>query len=234
MKRPRTKLRPTPLPLIPVTTPAKTASQLEIALLAFVTVLTVAFFLLAVFVSVRQRRLSSRSGSGYRGRTRLSRVRMMRVCGKGREGDGDDEEEGEMGYYEEGRQSLASLQGAVGAEEKRGCYYYEDGGAGDDCGGGGGREAKERVRRMGERAVGWLQEVGKRARFAPPPPRDVEFGFVSGGGYGRIGGQVDGFEAGRDSAPLRSTGRRGWFLPGECQMRRRGSLRVSAEGECPV
>jgi len=81
---------------------------------------------------------------------------------------------------------------------------------------------------------------GHAHRHVYAPVVDVEDGLGTGGAYGY--GQVDGVEAGREWVWGEKTGGLAWPFKrrlaglgsGECRMRRRGELRVSSEGECPV
>lgn len=226
----------TPAPTSTLVTKAATfttrdVSQLKIALAAFAVVLSLGLLLLlllTVFVPVRRRRLAaSSSGCGNRNSRKDFGIRTgiektaLRPRG---EGKGEDEEKGEK--KENGASVCSPCCFSTGC-------YADHGVSSGGC-----------LGRISGRAATVLRELGRRvsvvvlrrARFAPrfSLPRDEESGVTNSNDYAMIGGQVDGSEAvGRESI-LKSMDRRGWFLPGECRMRKRALLRASADGECLV
>ncbi|KAK4249594.1 hypothetical protein C7999DRAFT_29842 [Corynascus novoguineensis] len=219
---------------------ARDVSQFKIALAAFAAVLSLGLLLLllTVFVSVRRRRLAAgNSGCGNRNSRRGFGIRTgieKTVLRPREEGKGEDGEEGEE--KENGASVCGPCCFSAGCYADRGIssvgYLGRMSVVLGDTGSMRGRAATV-LRELGRR----VSVVAlRRARFAPrfSLPRDVEPGMTNSNDFGMIGGQVDGSEAvGRESI-LKSMDRKGWFLPGECRMRKRALLRASADGESLV
>jgi hypothetical protein len=230
-------------------------SQIEIALISFLIVLSLTFFLLAVYVSIRHRRLM--------GSPRL-RGRHWDRDWKWEDNDNAHQRQRKLKKY--GRKGDDCEEGN-GAEDRY--HYHGRNHQGEDKGGGGGDENGRRgsvLKVVSQRVVAVLHEVGRRvsgvmvasSRAGPPqcPVRDVEFGAGSGTygygyghGYGysygvnvKIEGQMDGFEAAGREPPVLNGSVAGMAWPRKgysvgsaaCLLRRRGELRLSAESECPV
>ncbi|KAK4155893.1 hypothetical protein C8A00DRAFT_31233 [Chaetomidium leptoderma] len=188
--------------------------QLEIALLALLTVLLLALFLLAIFLSVRHRRWLS-STTSTTPRRRHSHRRRRRDS------------------------SNSTKLGEIDGSNNTSSSSSDD----DEAGGwvvvrwlqGLGRGASSAV-------IGGAStlRVGLLHSLPPPGDEDVEFGYGGGGGDERVvvGGQVDGVgvEAGRESMAWSSQGysAAGFGTGGWCRMRRRGSLRVVSDAETGV
>jgi hypothetical protein len=216
-------------------------------LLSLMTVSAVAFFLLALLASIRQRRLASAGRGGFRRRFLAAATTTTTLGGRkweeGEKGEGGGGR-GEKGVEDGGGGGLGMDmgygEGAVLGRVDSG--YFSGGGDGVDERG----AVLGRVREVGGRVAGMLQVLGRRVSGVSGRVRgavrdDVEFGYgyVSrGGGEGGMGGQVDGIGAVRETG-----GGSGWFArhvpddgpgSGACRLRKRGLSRMSSEGECPV